>query len=84
MKKTNKLRLGKCLTENYVTNLQCENVTMKKKITISQLQLKIPGMKSSIKRQVLILIINQWLKGAQSVSIFFVLYFLRMFIIVGS
>ena len=35
------LRLGKCLTENYVPNLQCENVTMKKKITISQLQLKI-------------------------------------------
>ena len=46
------LRLGKCLTENYVTNLQCENVTMKKKITISQLQLKIytAGMKRSIKR----------------------------------
>ena len=36
-------------------------------------------MKSSIKRQVLILIINQWLKGAQSVSIFFVLQVLRMF-----
>ena len=44
------LRLGKCLTENCVPNLQCENVTVKKKITISQLQLKIPGMKSSIKK----------------------------------
>ena len=69
MKKTNKLGLGKCLTENYVTNLQCENVTMKKKITISQLQLKIYTWNEMLYKKVLNLIINQWLKGAQTVKI---------------
>ena len=69
MKKTKKLHLGKCLTENYVTNLQCENVTMKKKITISQLQLKIYTWNEMLYKKVLNLIINQWLKGAQTVKI---------------